>query len=641
MKPKPNPFLTTRSAPDTAQTYRREFELDRALIDIEARTVPLSFSSEMPVSRYFGDEILDHSPASVRLDRLNSGAPLLLNHDCDEQIGVVESATIDAKAKKGRAIVRFSKSEDAEEIFQDVVDGIRRLVSVGYRIHKTVTESKSGGVESVRVTDWEPYEISLVSVPADNSVGVGRANVEPTKPTLNQNQIMDTNTTAPAETPNVPAVENRSAPATPAAPNAIASNEANRVAELTVIAGRASSVGLDIRLAELIANGSDATVANERLQAALLARQTPYIAPAPPANTGTSTGEKRDLSRFSILRGIQALCTGSGLTGIEREMHQEAQREAKDSGIALRGQFCVPNVILNHGQRDMTVTGGSNGSEGGATVATTFGSFIDLLYAKMVLRKLGAQFLTGLVGNIDLPKLLTGSTAVKKTEVEAGSESSPTTGVISLSPNRLGTYVEVSKQLLAQSSLSVEAMIRNDLATAISLGMEAGAIYGGGTTEPTGILSTGSIGSVAGGTHGAAPTWANMIALETAVSVANADMGNLAYLTNPKVRGKLRSTAKVASSDSVMVWESLPYAAEVTTQVPSNLEKGSSGAVCSAIIFGNFQDLVIAQWGGIDIQVDPYTLATTGQVRILADTYYDAAVRRAGSFAAMLDALTA
>src|SRR5690606_30659300 len=118
-----------------------------------ARTVPLSFSSEAPVGRWFGEEILDHSSSSVRLGRLNNGGALLMDHDRNDQIGVVESAKID-KDRKGRAIVRFGRSARAQEIFQDVLDGIRRLVSVGYRIHKTETETRSGGVEIVRVVDW-------------------------------------------------------------------------------------------------------------------------------------------------------------------------------------------------------------------------------------------------------------------------------------------------------------------------------------------------------------------------------------------------------------------------------------------------------------------------------------------------------
>jgi HK97 family phage major capsid protein len=627
---------------------RREFELDRREIDVDARTVPLSFSSEMPVSRYFGDEVLDHSPKSIRLGRLRNGGALLMDHDPRDQVGVVEDVTIEGR--RGRAIVRFGRSARAQEIFQDVVDGIRRLVSVGYRIHATETEKRSGEVELVRVTDWEPFEISLVSIPADDSVGVGRA-VEtiPTSNLSKENQDMNSeNAVAEDATrsvevkPSAPVVSEvrESAPVRQPSTEQMLAAERRRVADIETIAEQLRANGAEIDHRSAIRDGVSVDSFQRQAFDSLVARQTSY-------NPGiTSRSEVRDLSQFSLMRGINSLVQGRGLQGIEREMHEEALREASSTGLALRGQLSLPTVLLNFSKRDMTATGGTNGDQGGTTIQTSLGSFIELLYSKMVIRNLGAQFLTGLQGNLDLPKLLTGSAPVKKSENAALDESSPTTGKISLSPKRNGTFIEVSKQLLAQSSMSIENVLRNDLATALALAMELGAINGGGTDEPTGILGTSGIGSVAGGQNGAAPTWANIVALETAVATANADMGSLAYLTNPKVRGKLLTTPKVASTDSNMVWQDGPnplrgYRAEVTTQVPSTLEKGSSGAVCSAIIFGNFADLVVAQWGGIDIQVNPYVKDTEGLVRITADTYYDAAVRRAGSFAAMKDALTA
>ena len=650
--PANNPFLSTRNDPNAM--LRRVAELDRAAINEKDRTVEIAFSSEAPVERYFGSEILGHEADNVRLGRLNNGGAVLVEHDRRDQVGVVVKASID-KDRKGRATIRFGKSARAEEIFQDVKDGIRRLVSVGYRIHKQETKNESGGVESVRVTDWEPFELSLVSIPADDSVGVGRG--EPSADASNsQNETKSMNTETPiapaAAAPEAPAAATRSAevPAAPRVevtredPAAIAQRavevERTRMSTITAIAAQARNQGIEVDAARAVADGITADAFRTQVFEALTSRQVSYT----PANPSRS--EQRDLSQFSLVRGLRSLMEGRGLSGIELEMHQEAQREGAQAGIALRGQLSLPTVLLNHGRRDMTATGGSNGDQGGTTVATNLGSFIDLLYSKMVLRGLGAQFLTGLVGNIDLPKLLTGSVPVKKDENTALTESSPTTGKVSLSPKRNGTYIEVSKQLLMQSSVGIEGVLRNDLATALALAMELGAINGGGSDEPTGILNTGSIGSVAGGTDGAAPTWAHIVALETAVAVANADMGSLGYLTNPKVRGKLLTTPKVASTDSNMVWSdgATPlrgYRAEVTTQVPSTLTKNSSGAVCSAIIFGNFADLVIGQWGGIDISVNPYIKDIEGLVRITADTYYDAAVRRAGSFAAMKDALTA
>lgn len=151
----------------------RSFDLNRASINEEARTVDVIFSTETDqVERYFGREILDHSPTSVRLDRLNNSAPLLLEHNSRNQIGVIESAAI--SERQGIATVRFSRSEEAEEIFQDIKDGIRSKVSVGYRVHGLVLEStdSKSGMDTYRITDWEPFEISVVAIPADDSATV-------------------------------------------------------------------------------------------------------------------------------------------------------------------------------------------------------------------------------------------------------------------------------------------------------------------------------------------------------------------------------------------------------------------------------------------------------------------------------------
>jgi len=619
------------------QTLRRELTIDRAAkIEVEARTVELSFSSETPVERWFGSEVLAHD-GKVRLERLNAGAPLLVNHDSGDQVGVIEKAYVDGD--KARAVVRFSKSARGEEIFQDVVDGIRRLVSVGYRIHETKTEKKSGGVEVVRVTDWEPLEISLVAVPADASVGVGRA-AEPM--TTDQNKLERNKKVN--EPTNEPKVEVREVPDPKAHEKGAAEGqkaERERINEIHAIANlHAGNSKLREIADKAIAEG---TALGEFRADALKALASKPMVP--------SKQESREIEQFSLVRALGKLISNERLDGIEREMHEEGIKEARANGVALQGNLCVPHVVLNHGRRELTATGGSNGDQGGVTVPTIVGSMIDLLYARMVLRGLGAQFLTGLSGNIDFPKLSAGSAPLHKGENVALGESSPTFTKVSLSPNRCGTYVEISKQLLIQSNASVEAMVRNDIATALALKMEAGALTGAGaSSEPLGLLTydsgfTSGITEVVGGTDGAAPSWANVVALETAVANLNADIGSIAYLTNPKVRGKMKTTPKVSSTDSVMLWENNGspingYRAEVTTQVPSDLDKGSATGVCSAMIFGNWSDLIIGMWGGLDIAANPYIKDIEGLVRITAASFYDTVVRRGSSFAALRDITT-
>ena len=192
----------------------------------------------------------------------------------------------------------------------------------------------------------------------------------------------------------------------------------------------------------------------------------------------------------------------------------------------------------------------------------------------------------------------------------------------------------------------LSSFTQRDLATTLALGIQQAAINGSGASnQPLGILGTSGIGSVVGGTNGLAPTWDHIVDLETAVAVANADVGTLGYLTNAKVRGKLKKTFVDSPGSGERVWQQgdAPlngYRAGVTNAVPSNLDKGTANDLCSAILFGNWADLIIGMWGGLDLLVDPYTGGAAGTVRVIVHQDVDVAVRHAESFSAMLDALT-
>jgi HK97 family phage major capsid protein len=357
-------------------------------------------------------------------------------------------------------------------------------------------------------------------------------------------------------------------------------------------------------------------------------------------NSVTKKQEQKEVRSYSFVKAIRSKAEGKALEGLEAEMDQEAKREATTNGVAITG-IGIPSIVLSE-KRDLTE---GTDNQGGYLSPTDTVGFIEALRAKMLVTQYGAQVMTGLMGNISMPTQATAASAAWEGEVDAGSEQSQTFGELSLTPNRLGCYTEISKQLIIQSSIDVENFVRNDLIMAIQLAIDLAAINGSGSSDqPTGILNTSGIGSVAGGTNGLAPTFGNLVNLEREVSVDNADIGNLAFMTNPKVRAKLKQT-ELDSGSGLFVWPSasdelLGYKAGVTTQVPSTLDKGTSTGVCSAIIFGNWNDLIVAQWGGLDIVVDPYSLATTNMLRVVANSWWDVGVRHAQSFAAMADALT-
>ena len=255
------------------------------------------------------------------------------------------------------------------------------------------------------------------------------------------------------------------------------------------------------------------------------------------------------------------------------------------------------------------------------------------------------MILNGLIGNVDLPRYVQGSAPVKKTENEAAGDVGGTFTDLSLSPKRLPGYVTISDQLLQQAPSVLETFVGNEIRKAMLAVREKAFFHGTGTSEATGIAATSGIGSVVGGTNGAAPDWADMVDLETAVAIDNALEGSVSYFTNAKVRGKLKKTAKVSSTDSRMIWEGSDingYAPKVTNAISSTLTKAGSGAVCSAIFFGNAADFVIGYWGGLDLSmVRDVTGAKAGNRTLVANQYYDAGLLRAESFSAMLDALTA
>jgi HK97 family phage major capsid protein len=200
---------------------------------------------------------------------------------------------------------------------------------------------------------------------------------------------------------------------------------------------------------------------------------------------------------------------------------------------------------------------------------------------------------------------------------------------------------------LQQSPQALETFIGSELSKAMIGVREAAFFHGTGTTEPTGIAATNGIGSVVGGTNGAAPDMNDIIDLETEVAIDNALEGNVRYFTNAKVRGKLKKTAAIASTDSARVWDTRTpdaplngYAASVTNAISSTLTKGNQ-SLSSAIFFGNAADFVIGYWGGLNLEiVRDVADAKAGQRHLVANQYYDAGLLRAKSFSAMLDALT-
>jgi HK97 family phage major capsid protein/HK97 family phage prohead protease len=610
----------------------RGLVVERAAIDETARTATLAFASEAPYERWWGIEVLDCTPSAMDTSRLRSGANLLCDHDTRDVVGVIESVEI-GPDRVGRAVVRFGKSVRAEEVWQDVRDGIRRNVSVGYMINEAVLESTKDGVETYRVTSWTPYEVSLVSVPADASVGVGRSQEPDTAapaavaaPTLPE--------PVPAErtTPTVitPSIKSKEKKMTDSVIEVV--DQRNHAADITKIA--VSIPGG----AELAMKSIQAGHTVEQFQAEAL-----RVMSTKPVATADIGMDAKEVKQYSLMRALNALSNpgdqaAQRAAAFEREC---SEAQAKVLGKSARGLF-VPNEVQ---KRDLLV---GTPTAGGNTVATDLlsGSFIDILRNAMVINRMGARMMTGLVGQVAIPKQTGSATAYWVAENAAPTESQQSFGQVTMTPKTVGAWTDISRRLLLQSSIAVESLVQTDLATVLGLAIQQAAINGSGASnQPSGLMTLLTTPAVVGGTNGAAPTWANIVALETAISSANADVGTLGYLTNAKVRGKLKSTEKFTTSNGQPIFEAgnTPlngYQTAITNAVPSNITKGT-GTNLSAMLFGNWADLMIGMWGSLDLMVDPYTGSTAGTVRVVALQDVDVAVRNLESFASFVDIVTA
>lgn len=361
-----------------------------------------------------------------------------------------------------------------------------------------------------------------------------------------------------------------------------------------------------------------------------------------------SENEERDVGRFDLGIALRSLAGGKQTDGIVLEMLQEGEREARAANVYSESGIMLPSMVVRKERRDLTATGGTSGSEGGMTVATEKRGLLDDFFNSSLIRSLGATVLEGLQGNVDVPRLLAGTAATKKGENGGADEVSPTTGMVTMTPKRLPAFIDISQQLLLQSNSAIEAMIRMHLTNQMLATQEAAFFHGGGTAEAFGIVGTAGIGSVAGGTNGAAPSFAHLIALETAIDTVNALGGSLKYASNGQIRGKLKTTLKnPAGTDSGFILSDANvgiingYGAGFTNAISRTLTKGTS-SLASAILFGNFADYVVGYWGGLQLDlVRDSTNAKLGLLTLIANTYYDGVVVRPKSFAVMADALGA
>jgi HK97 family phage major capsid protein/HK97 family phage prohead protease len=615
------------------KTNYRELTLENRAVVSDERTIDLSVSSDQPYKRWWYYEILDHSEESVDLSRMNDGAMSLYNHNRDQYLGVVERAWLeDGKLYNS---IRFDDHELAEKIVKSINNGIVKNVSIGYRVEEIVLVKKSDDdLDTYKATRWTPFESSFVTVPADATVGVGRQyfaltkDKEPNWEELEQRIAKKIYQNFSQELEMAQEVQgtlietiNETDIRQQERDRITAINAAGAKYGCVEIAQKAIDTGLSLEQARNLFADQVLSKSNE-----------PVAQPLQPL--GFSQKEKES---YSVRKAI--LFKMGQISEKEAGLEFEASRAiAEKLGKPPEGIY-IPTRDLAWSNTRATYATGAAGT-GGSTVETDLLSenFIEALRSQLVMRKLGATILSGLEGNIDIPRQasVAGTAWVGESALIPQGES--TFDKISLSPKTVATRSIYTRNMLLQSSIDIEAFIRQDLVTGLSLEIDRAAINGNGIGgQPLGIVNYPGVGAVVIGANGGAPTWQNIVDLESRVATADALNGTCYYLTNCKVRGKLKTTEK-ANATGMFIWENdrnmgnmgsvNGYGAAVTNQVPGNLTKGT-GTNLSIAIFGDFSSVIIGEWGILDLLPNPFgTGYEQGNVQVRAMQSVDLNIRR-------------
>ncbi|MGH7605413.1 MAG: phage major capsid protein [Gemmatimonadaceae bacterium] len=608
---------------------------DVKLNPAEPNTMTFPFSSEKTVRQFFGDEILSHDANSIRLGRMNSGAvPLLFAHDRKDPVGMVDSGYIGSD-RRAYATVHFFDTARAKDVQRMVEQGLRN-VSTKYDIH-AIDELPKG--QGFRVTDWEPLEVSIEPTPADESVGIGRSDpgtereIKVTRVAADGDAgavaaVRDagsTTTAATAATPKGVAMSD----ATTAAAGAIAGNDGTMVERLRgkglEALKRNHNIPEDVYQGWVDTGKTVDEAARECLD--IIAERARKGSGDQASRVGLSASETQ---RYSVSRAIQACVEKSWpkVAPFEAEVSKAiAQRMGRQSNEFT---FFVPLEVQQAsrmaGQRDLNV---ATNTLGGYLVGTTVMGFIDLLRNRSVLMRMGATVMPGLTGSISIPKLTGAATAYWfASEAGTATESTPTFGQLALTPKTVGGYTEVSRQLLLQTAYNADAIINSDLARVVGLAVDLAGISGPGTAgQPTGITGVSGVGTANPGTT-TNLSYADMIRFQSTVAASNAFMPGFGYVTTPTVAGALMAKPRFTNSDTP-IWQGNILGGQlVGAPAMTSLQVGSG-----TMLAGDFSQVVIGEWGVLEIEANPYAQFQAGIVGIRALYTVDVGVRYGAAFA--------
>lgn len=582
----------------------RSMLVEEGTINLEDRTVEVSISSEFPVETEFGFEILDHTLSSIIFTRMRD-APLLMDHDRGNQIGKVEEVWL-SDDRRLRARLRFSRHDRGEEVWKDLVDKIRTNFSLSYFAYMAHPEREVDGALYYRVTSWEPYEVSSVSVPADPTIGYGRSAPETHTLTIRGKSMS-------VEAPEKPAVTVDPAMA-----------ERQRAQDIYALG---ETHGQRELASKAIAEGF--TV--ERMRSMLLDRLKPGAPLEVPNGNSNSDlpnfmqpgqnmrelGVKdEEIQSYSMMRAINAMATGNWKdAGFERSISLAIADASKKPA---RGMYVPHEVVFSRALEKKTA------SKGGVLVETDLRNdqFVDVLRNKAMIGRLGARVLSGLQGDLAIPRKTNGTNFYWLGEGDEPEFSDFDFSTMALTPKTIAGALAVTRRLRMQSSMSVENLMRQDMIEGIAVAIDQAQLTGTGLGNmPLGLLNQPGL---QGATYDSAADWDDIVDMETAIAVANADESGMAYLTSPTQRGAAKKT-QVFANTGERLWDRdntvNGYKAYATNQVPSD-----------AWIFGDWSQIITALWGVMDVNVDTAKLSGSDGLVLRVFQDVDTNVRRLASF---------
>lgn len=610
------------------QLFRR-FETPVFAMRKEGDKNVMSFpaSSENPVERYYGNEVLVHTKKAIRLGRASNGAmPLLFNHNMDDPIGMITSASVES----GRLMVDAELfSTDRAADVQRMIDGGLRNVSIAYRVNVIEEEVKTN---TYRVTDWEPYEVSIVTVPADPSVGIGRGveteydvrmirASQPAEQAATRGTFMD-------EKDEKAAVAEPAKAAEPAKTTVLEEQRKANAAELEKNRKRAienlcKANNLDDKYRDMwIGQGSSLEqVSDEILQ---VLEERGKTNPQSPAKIGMS---KAEVKQFSLARAIKACADKDWKDAVfELDCVKEVARKMNKAPDPQK--FLVPFEVLqrpvevSRSKRDLTV--GTVG-DGGYLVSTDNIGFIEILRNRSVAFNMGVRRLSGLNGNVTVPRQTGAATPIwLSNEASTATESKQAFTQMALTPKTVAAYTEISRLLLLQGSPSVEGIVTDDLAAVVAIAADLSVLNGSGSAgQPTGIIGTAGIGSVTGTTL----AYAGILEFQTDVAANNVIPVAGGYVTTPVVAGKMMARSRFSNTDTPLwvgnIWDG---------QMAGFRGMSSNQMPVDSMLFGDWQEVVVGEWGVLEVEVNPYANFQAGIIGVRAMYSLDVGVRRPFAF---------